>query len=147
MIDAIDPVIGATAPRDNVTVMASAGTGKTWLLITRLIRLLLDGAEPGTILAVTFTRKAAGEMQARLAERLSALAGLDGAELDRQLRDIGVAADTDSRHVARGLFERLLRAPHPIRATTFHAFCQEILRRFPLDAEVPPGFEPYTLAR
>ena len=137
----LDPVVAASEPRDNVTVMASAGTGKTWLLIARLIRLLLDGAEPGAILAVTFTRKAAGEMQSRLTERLSALAGMDEVELESQLRAIGAPTDADGRRAARGLFERLLRAPHPVRTTTFHAFCQEILRRFPLDADVPPGFE------
>lgn len=136
-----DTVAAASAPRDNVTVMASAGTGKTWLLIARLVRLLLDGAEPGAILAVTFTRKAAGEMQARLTERLSRLARLDDAALDAELAGLGIGADADTRRAARGLFERLLRAPLPVRTTTFHAFCQEILRRFPLDADVPPGFD------
>jgi ATP-dependent helicase/nuclease subunit A len=137
----LDPVRAASAPQDNVTVMASAGTGKTWLLIARLIRLLLDGAEPGAILAITFTRKAAGEMQARLTERLSALARMDEAELTKQLHAIGATADEAGRRAARGLFERLLRTPYSVRTTTFHAFCQEILRRFPLDADVPPGFE------
>lgn len=141
MSSEFDTVAAASAPRDNVTVMASAGTGKTWLLIARLVRLLLDGAEPGAILAVTFTRKAAGEMQARLTDRLSRLAQLDDVALDAELAALGVTPDTDVRHGARGLFERLLRAPFPVRTTTFHAFCQEILRRFPLDADVPPGFD------
>ncbi|MCC6208660.1 MAG: UvrD-helicase domain-containing protein [Gammaproteobacteria bacterium] len=136
-----DTVAAASAPRDNVTVMASAGTGKTWLLITRLVRLLLDGAEPGAILAVTFTRKAAGEMQARLTDRLSRLARLDDAALDAELATLGVTTDAGARRAARGQFERLLRTPLSVRTTTFHAFCQEILRRFPLDADVPPGFD------
>ncbi|MBK9130330.1 MAG: UvrD-helicase domain-containing protein [Gammaproteobacteria bacterium] len=136
-----DTVAAASDPRDNVTVMASAGTGKTWLLIARLVRLLLDGAEPGAILAVTFTRKAAGEMQARLTDRLSRLVRMDDAALDAELAALGVTADAGARRGARGLFERLLRAPFPVRTTTFHAFCQEILRRFPLDADVPPGFD------
>ena len=62
--------------------MASAGTGKTWLLVTRLVRLLMDGARPDAILAITFTRKAAAEMHSRLAERLSRLAAGDDATLD-----------------------------------------------------------------
>ncbi|MGE0371501.1 MAG: UvrD-helicase domain-containing protein, partial [Gammaproteobacteria bacterium] len=107
----------------------------------RLIRLLLDGAEPGAILAVTFTRKAAGEMQARLTARLAELAALEESALEQQLRAIGAPTDAGGLRAARGLFERLLRAPHPVRTTTFHAFCQEVLRRFPLDADVPPGFE------
>ena len=62
-LDACDPAL-------NATVSASAGSGKTWLLITRIVRLLIAGAEPGNIIALTFTRKAAGEMQIRLNERL-----------------------------------------------------------------------------
>jgi ATP-dependent helicase/nuclease subunit A len=63
----------ATVPTANASVHASAGTGKTWLLTTRIIRLLLAGARPDGILAVTFTRKAAAEMQQRVTERLREL--------------------------------------------------------------------------
>ena len=62
--------LAAAHPEINATVSASAGTGKTWLLVTRIIRLLLADTEPGSILALTFTRKAAAEMQIRLQERL-----------------------------------------------------------------------------
>jgi len=61
--------LDACNPALNATVSASAGSGKTWLLITRIVRLLIDGAEPGNIIALTFTRKAAGEMQIRLNDR------------------------------------------------------------------------------
>ncbi len=128
-------------PSVNATVMASAGTGKTWLLVTRLVRLLFDGVQPDAILAITFTRKAAAEMQTRLAERLLQLASLDDAGLHAALSAMGMATEPAAMARARCLYEALLQAPRPLRTTTFHAFCQEILRRFPLEADVPPGFE------
>jgi len=72
----------AVNPNQSATVSASAGTGKTWQLVTRLLRLLLAGNEPGTLLAVTFTRKAAGEMQQRLLQRLSEWATSDDTDLE-----------------------------------------------------------------
>jgi ATP-dependent helicase/nuclease subunit A len=131
----------ATAPENNVVVQAAAGTGKTWLLTSRIIRLLLQGTEPGAILALSFTRKAAGEIHERVTERLLALAASDEETLAAHLVAIGAGTDPASRAAARGLYEKHLGAIHPLRTTTFHAFCQEILRRFPLEAEVPPGFE------
>lgn len=131
----------AASPDVNATVFASAGSGKTWLLVTRILRLLLAGVAPERILAVTFTRKAAGEMQARLRERLRSLAGLDEAALVEALRGLGMEPRAADLRQARGLYERLLFSRHGLRITTFHALCQEILRRFPLEAEVPPGFE------
>lgn len=130
-----------TAPQTNVTVMASAGTGKTWLLVTRLLRLLMTGTNPGSILAITFTRKAAAEMQSRLAERLYGLAAANESELDSQLTAMEIDPLPEHRALARKLYEDLLHAPWPIRTSTFHAFCQDILRRFPLEANIPPGFE------
>ena len=128
-------------PRRNATVSASAGTGKTWLLVTRMIRLLLEGARPDGILAITFTRKAAAEMQTRLRERLLTLASVDPLALDCELERMGVAVTEQHQQAARGLYEILLRTPRPPSTTTFHAFCQDVLRRFPLEADVAPGFE------
>ncbi len=67
----------ALNPQNSVVVEACAGSGKTWLLVSRIVRLLLDGVKPGEILAITFTRKAAQEMQARLHEWLHLLAVQD----------------------------------------------------------------------
>ncbi len=133
--------LDAADPRRSAAVMASAGTGKTWLLVTRLIRLLLDGARPDALLAVTFTRKAAAEMQLRLLQRLRELAECDAAALDLALAQIGAPQDPATRVRAQRLYEDLLYSASPLRITTFHAFCQELLRRFPLEADVPAGFE------
>lgn len=131
----------AISPQHSATVMASAGTGKTWLLVTRLLRLLLEGATPDSILAITFTRKAAAEMAERLGERLRHLATVDDAARSKALQEIGIAPNPTSLARAAGLYEKYLFAPGQIRVTTFHAFCQELLRRFPLEADVPAGFE------
>ncbi|MEO5573559.1 MAG: UvrD-helicase domain-containing protein, partial [Gammaproteobacteria bacterium] len=131
----------ASSPQHNAIVMASAGTGKTWLLVTRIIRLLLAGTRPDAILAISFTRKAAMEMQTRLAQRLFEFVHCTDAALDLHLENIGVEPTPQQRRQARDLYESLLRSEQPPRITTFHAFCQDLLRRFPLEADVPPGFE------
>jgi len=126
----------------NATVQASAGSGKTYLLINRLVRLLLLGAEPATILAITFTRKAATEMQYRLLEKVYELSCAGPDELERMLNELNLSTVSEKLRLnARQLYEQLLHSTQPLKATTFHAFCQDILRRFPLEADVPPGFE------
>jgi ATP-dependent helicase/nuclease subunit A len=131
----------AASPARNAVVHADAGTGKTWLLTSRIIRLLLDGVAPGAVLAITFTRKAAAEIQERVLRRLLDLAVGDEELVGQLLADIDATGDAAPRERARELYELLLDADPPLRATTFHAFCQDILRRFPLEADVPPGFE------
>ncbi len=133
--------LAAINPHSSATVSASAGTGKTWLLVSRIIRLLLAGAEPDAILAITFTRKAAAEMQSRLASRLLEFAAADDAQLVQLLVQIQAPTDAATVEAARGMYERLLHSHQKVRASTFHSFCQDILRRFPLDAGIAPGFE------
>jgi len=132
--DAINPTLSAT-------VSASAGTGKTWLLVSRIIRLLIDGARPEAILAITFTRKAAAEMQTRLSQRLCEMATCDDTTLDQQLQLVDAPVTSANQQKARQLYEHLLHATHAVKLTTFHAFCQDVLKRFPFEANVPPGFE------
>jgi len=136
-----NPSLIAVRPDINATVSASAGSGKTWLLVTRILRLLLAGAEPGTILALTFTRKAAAEMQLRLRDRLYQMATVDDADLKSLLQEIEADTSSETQVRARGLYELLLHALYPVRLRTFHSFCQDILARFPLEADIPPGFE------
>ena len=133
--------LDACDPNLNATVSASAGSGKTWLLITRIVRLLIDGAEPGNIIALTFTRKAAGEMQMRLNQRLFEMATAETNELDEILKLIGCTTVNKTRKIAQNLYEKLMNSIYPVRIQTFHSFCQDILSRFPLEADIPPGFE------
>ena len=86
--------INATAldPQRSVVVEACAGSGKTWLLVSRIVRLLLAGARPSDVLAITFTRKAAQEMAVRLHEWLYTLATASDDEVRRFLRERDVPA-------------------------------------------------------
>ncbi len=133
--------LNAANPAQNAIVKASAGVGKTYLLVTRLIRLLLDDVAPDAILAITFTRKAAAEMQSRLYERLYVLAISDKDQVQQLLESMGVTANKSSIDKAQTLYEQILQSPKQVKSTTFHAFCQDILQKFPLEADIPPGFE------
>lgn len=130
----------ASHPKLNAVVSASAGTGKTWMLTTRIVRLLLAGAEPSSILAVTFTRKATAEMRERVFERVHALHLADGAELDNLLSAMGIDTDPTTQARAKQLYPTLINSHSNLRVSTFHSFCQDLLQRFPLEAGVPPGF-------
>ena len=130
----------ATDPNANIAVFASAGSGKTYLLVHRILKLLLNGVDPAHILAITFTRKAASEMQERLMKVLAEWASVDDAYLQKTLKDLSHPYDSASIAKARNIYEELLFAEHEIRITTFHAFCQDILKRFAIHAGVPAGF-------
>jgi ATP-dependent helicase/nuclease subunit A len=126
----------------SVWVVASAGTGKTKVLTDRVLNLLLSGTPPGRILCLTFTKAAAAEMANRLNERLSHWAVAGDMELRTDIIDItGNPPDASMYEQARQLFARVLDTPGGMRILTIHAFCQSVLRRFPLEAGIPPQFE------
>jgi ATP-dependent helicase/nuclease subunit A len=131
--DASDPAISAF-------VAASAGTGKTKLLTDRLLRLMLAGTPPSRILCLTYTKAAAAEMAIRLNRRLGEWVVWPDARLNDALTDLNVAATLESRATARKLFADVLDLPGGMRIETIHAFCQSVLRRFPLEAELSPHF-------
>lgn len=132
----------AADPSASVWVAASAGTGKTHVLIQRILRLLLDGAAPERILCLTFTRAAAAEMANRLHGRLGAWATLGDDLLQGELHHItGMAPTADDLARARRLFARVLEARGGLKIQTIHGFCEALLRRFPLEAELPPHFK------
>jgi ATP-dependent helicase/nuclease subunit A len=130
-------------PARSVWVTANAGTGKTRVLADRVLRLLLEGAEPEGILCLTFTRAAAAEMTVRIEERLADWATAhDDTALAAELEALtGAAPDADRLAHARCLFAQVLELPRGLPIMTIHALCGAILRRFPLEAEVAPHFE------
>ena len=136
---ALDPQLSASNPKASVFVTANAGSGKTTTLVNRVARLLLDRTSPEAILCLTYTKAAAAEMQRRLFDELGAWAVMDDAELREKL------AGLDEGHrglsQARMLFAKALETPGGLKIQTIHAFCEKLLRRFPLEAGVSPGFK------
>ncbi len=132
----------ALNPRHSVVVEACAGSGKTWLLVSRIVRLLLAGVKPGEILAITFTRKAAQEMQARLHEWLRLLATQDDAAVRHFLKERELHEVDDALLAkARGLYRDFLLAQPSISISTFHGWFMQIIQRAPLNAGVPVGMQ------
>ena len=111
----------ASDPANHVVLEASAGTGKTKVLVDRYVNLIEAGVDPRNILAITFTRKAAAEMRERvlvtLRERVTTSRALQGrwAALRDRVAEINIS--------------------------TIDAFCFGLLREFPLEADVDPAFE------
>ncbi|MBC3909766.1 UvrD-helicase domain-containing protein [Undibacterium sp. NL8W] len=132
----------ACDPRHSVVVEACAGSGKTWLLVSRMLRLLLAGAEPAELLAITFTRKAAQEMRERLMDLLHELALADIAHVRQLLTERGIAeADLQSViPLARGLYEKVLSSPQSLSLDTFHSWFGRLIQLAPLASGVPHGF-------
>ncbi|WP_193366582.1 double-strand break repair helicase AddA [Pelagibius marinus] len=130
----------AADPEASVWVSASAGSGKTKVLVDRVLSLLLRGSEPGKILCLTFTKAAAAEMANRLSGRLAAWVTAGEAALRASLEELtGGPVDDDLLPRARALFARVLDTPGGIKIQTIHAFCQALLGRFPLEAGVAPN--------
>ncbi|MBI5436239.1 MAG: UvrD-helicase domain-containing protein [Nitrosomonadales bacterium] len=132
----------ALDPQKSVVVEACAGSGKTWLLVSRIVRLLLAGVKPGEILAITFTRKAAQEMQARLHEWLHFLAVQDDEEVKKFLRERALDEIDDAVLArARGLYRDFLLAQPAITINTFHGWFMQIIQCAPLNSGVPVGMQ------
>ena len=132
--------LAASDPAVSAFVGASAGSGKTKLLTDRLLRLMLAGAPPERIQCLTFTKAAAAEMALRLQRTLGRWVTLDDAALARELRALDAEPTQNTLRDARALFATVLDLPGGMRIGTIHAFCQSLLRRFPLEAALSPHF-------
>ncbi|HTN50725.1 MAG TPA: UvrD-helicase domain-containing protein [Burkholderiaceae bacterium] len=138
-VDELAFVRRACEPMRSAAVEACAGSGKTWLLVSRVIRALLAGAAPGEILAITFTRRAAQEMHERLLRELRLLAAAETHEVAAALEARGLSASEAQQSVgaARQLFERVTTARVPMTVETFHGWFWRLVSRAPLGAGVP----------
>lgn len=151
-----EPDVGATAnklqadatkPDATIWVGASAGSGKTKVLSERVLRLLLPegtraGADPSKILCITFTKAAASEVLERIMRYLREWAICPSEKLrDGLTKLLGRPPVKEQEEAARALFARVLETAGGMKILTIHAFCQSVLARFPMEAELPAGFE------
>ncbi|HRW28391.1 MAG TPA: double-strand break repair helicase AddA [Emcibacteraceae bacterium] len=134
--------LAASDPKSSVWVGASAGTGKTFVLSNRVLRLMLAGSRPDKILCLTYTNTAAAEMAIRVNGQLSKWISMADNDLYGELRDIlGSPPTEDQMIMARKLFARVLDVPGGLKIQTIHSFCQSLLGRFPIEANISPNFD------
>ncbi|MEZ5935044.1 MAG: double-strand break repair helicase AddA [Alphaproteobacteria bacterium] len=132
----------AADPACSVWVSASAGTGKTRVLSNRLLRLLVDGADPAGVLCLTYTKAGAAEMARRVQDDLARLAAMAEDALVADLEGlIGRAPRAAEMVRAKNGLLQVLDLPAGLRIMTIHSFCQSLLYRFPLEAGISPHFE------
>ena len=135
-------VLEATSAENSAWVSAHAGSGKTYVLITRLVTLMLSGTRPEKLLCLTYTRSAAAEMKQRLNDLLGEWAVLPNAELKSEMkRRTGLTPTQKQINDVRQLFARAMDTPGGLKIQTIHAFCEALLNRFPLEAGISPGFK------
>ncbi len=137
----------ACDPSRSVAVEACAGAGKTWMLVSRMLRALLDGCAPQDILAITFTRKAAGEMRERLHRWLADFSAADLSACEEELRVRGVSAEQAEAMAPalQGLREHVLATGRSVQVRTFHSWFAALLKAAPLsvlqDLSLPADYE------
>src|SRR4029078_4432413 len=131
----------ASDPAASSFVSANAGSGKTHVLVQRVIRLLLDDVAPEKILCITFTKAAAANMAERVFTTLGHWVTLDDAALDAAIAEAGVPnPGAKLRKIARELFAQALETPGGLKVQTIHALCTRLLQQFPFEANVPARF-------
>jgi ATP-dependent helicase/nuclease subunit A len=134
--------IAAADPDRSVFVSANAGSGKTYVLVQRVINLLLRGEDPAKILCITFTKAASANMASGVFRTLAEWTALDDRALDEKIRaSTGKPPDAAQRARARRLFASALESPGGLKVQTIHAFCTRLLHQFPFEADVAARFE------
>jgi ATP-dependent helicase/nuclease subunit A len=137
----------------NVVVEACAGSGKTWLLSSRIARAIVEGTPPGAILALTFTNKAAAEMRNRVLGYLRDLAVANPTELRSTLERWGLQGPAleNAMRNAPGAFKALITSPQPPTISTFHSWYARLAAMAPLSmagaATLSLSTQPWDLTR
>jgi len=131
----------ASRPEASALLRASAGSGKTKVLVDRLLKLMISGAPLKSVVAMTFTRKAAVEIKARLLKRVAKLARSDASSREIDLTELlGRTPSGSESSRASTLFEEILEDVAGLHIGTIHTFCQMLLSRFADEAGIDPGF-------
>ncbi|WP_103029061.1 UvrD-helicase domain-containing protein [Salinibacter altiplanensis] len=117
------PSLSAFEPDTNFFVRAAAGSGKTTALVARMVALVRSGVSVEDLTAITFTRKAAGEMSQRFYEELRRAQAALPAESAQRRRVTAALQDAQQAFIG-----------------TIHSFCARLLRERPIAANLPPGF-------
>ena len=130
------------SPYQSINITASAGTGKTWVIISKILRLLLEGEDPSKITAITFTKKASTEMKDRLNDKIESWANMSKSEIRKELEEIGICKNFEIyEKKAKDLFYDINLKNKDIRITTFDSFFIELLSLFHLDKDIEKKFE------
>ena len=137
----------ASQPRNSIWVSAHAGSGKTKNLISRVARILLQGAVPEKILCLTYTMAAATEMKERLFEELGSWSMQSDQTLEKTLLDLDknyfkkYKNQSVGLNNARRLFAKARETPGGLKIQTIHSFCSSVLRKFPFEINISPNFK------
>ncbi|MBL0848755.1 MAG: double-strand break repair helicase AddA [Candidatus Liberibacter ctenarytainae] len=127
----------ASDPTGSAWVSANAGSGKTHILVQRVLRLLLADVNPSTILCLTHTKAATAEMSHRVIEIITEWSHLSDENLSSELMKIqDKKPNVIDLSKARHLLVKILETPGGIKVQTIHSFCEAIIRQFPLEANI-----------
>ena len=132
----------ASDPDSSIWVFASAGTGKTKILIDRFLRLILSGSDINKIICITFTKAAAKEMSERLIDRLFNWSKASNEELLESIFQLTKKTPTiEELKKAKSFYDEIIISNQDINIQTIHSLCQNLLLRFPLEASINPNFQ------
>ncbi|MEG8099109.1 double-strand break repair helicase AddA [Candidatus Liberibacter brunswickensis] len=131
----------ASDPTSSAWVSANAGSGKTHILVQRILRLLLANSHPSTLLCLTHTKAAAAEMSHRVLEIITEWSHLSTEILSAEITKIqGKKSTKKDISKARSLLTKILETPGGLKVQTIHAFCESIMQQFPLEANITSNF-------